>query len=115
VCDVDDHRRLAAAKDQARAQRIELAISNPSFELWALLHFQDQTAWIHRDTVRAKLKNHIPGYKKELPFEQLERSYQKACERAATLDKRHARNGVEGENPSTQVVRLCGLIRAKRP
>jgi RloB-like protein len=38
VFDIDEHPLIREAKDQAKANRIELAISNPCFELWALLH-----------------------------------------------------------------------------
>lgn len=114
VCDVDDHPRLADAKVQAAHWGVDLAISNPSFELWALLHLQDQTAWIHRDKVRQKLKEHIPDYDKNLPFERLDRTYAKACERAAVLEKRHVRDKTDG-NPSTGVFHLCALIRGKGP
>src|ERR1017187_8009342 len=40
VFDVDDHRLIVEAKEQAKANGVEVAISNPCFELWALLHFQ---------------------------------------------------------------------------
>src|SRR6185295_17099142 len=49
VFDVDEHGRLADARQQARDNGIELAVSNPCFELWALLHFQDQTAYLARE------------------------------------------------------------------
>ncbi len=45
VFDIDEHPLIPEAKDQASANGIELAISNPCFELWALLHFQDQRAY----------------------------------------------------------------------
>jgi hypothetical protein len=40
VFDIDSHPNLPDARQQARANGIELAISNPCFELWLLLHFQ---------------------------------------------------------------------------
>jgi hypothetical protein len=45
VFDVDEHPYVAEAQQQARDNKIDVAISNPCFELWALLHFQDQHAW----------------------------------------------------------------------
>src|SRR5579863_6447941 len=44
VFDVDAHPHLNEAKNQARDNGLNLAISNPCFELWVLLHFQDQRA-----------------------------------------------------------------------
>ena len=46
------HQALKLAQDN----QIELALSNPSLELWYLLHFQDQNAYIHRDKAAAELK-----------------------------------------------------------
>ena len=42
VFDIDEHPFVPEAKQQARDNGIEVAISNPCFELWALLHFRDQ-------------------------------------------------------------------------
>jgi RloB-like protein len=41
VFDVDEHQLIHEAKEQAKANGVELAESNPCFELWVLLHFQD--------------------------------------------------------------------------
>src|SRR5271156_3507691 len=46
VFDVDEHPYLAEAQQQARVNGIKVAVSNPCFELWALLHFQEQHAYI---------------------------------------------------------------------
>lgn len=68
VFDVDEHPHLHDARQQARDNGIDLAVSNPCFELWALLHFQDHTAHIERADARRRLKRHLPGYEKALPF-----------------------------------------------
>ena len=39
----------------ARDHKINLAITNPSFEFYYLLHFQDQTGWLERDAVKKLL------------------------------------------------------------
>jgi hypothetical protein len=111
VFDVDDHARLADALQQARANGIELAVSNPCFELWALLHFQDQTAFVDREKVRAFLKKHLPDYRKALPFDQMWLGYEEAVRRAEHLDRRCEERGCPGDNPSTGVYRLTELIR----
>lgn len=43
------HPGLTDAIEQARQNGIWLAISNPCFELWLVLHFQDQSAWLDSD------------------------------------------------------------------
>lgn len=112
VFDIDEHPRLHDACQQAQANEIELAISNPCFELWALLHFQEQNAPLDRGQARQLLKNHLPRYDKELPFEQMDAHYAEAVRRAETLDKRHNDINESGANPSTSVYRLTESIRA---
>jgi RloB-like protein len=101
VCDVDSHPKIPEAKVQARDNGIPMAISNPCFELWALLHFQDQNAYIDRVPLRALCKEHMPGYDKKLPFEKLLSGLPMALQRAQQLRLRHQRNETEGGNPST--------------
>ena len=40
VFDRDEHEWFAEAMEQARANHMRVALSNPSFELWLLLHFE---------------------------------------------------------------------------
>jgi hypothetical protein len=112
VYDVDAHPKLADAFQQARDNEIKLAVSNPCFELWLLLHFSDQTAHIERDKVRFMLRKHLPGYKKRVDFEKLKSRYTDAVKRANLLKKRCQENGDEGANPSTGVHKLTERIVA---
>lgn len=111
VFDVDDHPNLAEALDQASANGIQVAASNPCFELWAFLHFKKQSAWIHRDPLRRKLCEQLPNYAKELPFERLERSYPDALRRARELEREAGTEGETYRNPSTYVHHLTERIR----
>src|SRR5262249_48969111 len=52
------------ALDLARRKDIRLAISNPCFELWYLLHFQDHNAFVSRDVICRLLERWIEGYHK---------------------------------------------------
>jgi hypothetical protein len=115
VFDVDEHAKLADARQQARDNGIELAVSNPCFELWALLHFQSQTAYLERQAARSRLKTHLPGYDKDLPFARLQAGYEEAVRRAAHLERRCEDRGCPGDNPSTGVHRLTERIRNKAP
>lgn len=112
VYDVDQHPKLADAYQQARDNGIELAISNPCFELWLLLHFADQNAHIERNKAAALLRTHIPGYRKRAPFSVLRQGYEDAVNRAKILKKRCETGGNSGGNPSTEVYRLTEQIRA---
>lgn len=110
VFDVDEHHHLPEARDQARANGVELAISNPCFELWALLHFQDQTAHLSREAARSTLKVHLPRYAKVLPYGELETRRDAAVGRAESLDRQCERDGEPCRNPSTGVYRLVVRI-----
>jgi hypothetical protein len=113
VFDVDEHPNLSKARALALKEGIEMAISNPCFELWALLHFQDQRAHVERDSVTSMLRNHIREYEKLLPYERLTPQYQNAVTRAKALDVAAEHHDECGRNPSTTVYRLTELIRTK--
>jgi hypothetical protein len=111
VFDVDAHPRLPDAKQQASAHGIQLAISNPCFELWALIHYQDHTRYESGSEVVRLLKVHVPMYGKVLPCDELELRYRDAVLRARVLDQR-VRSGLSDGNPSTGVHILTERIRA---
>jgi hypothetical protein len=113
VFDVDEHPNLSKACALASKEGIEVAISNPCFELWALLHFQDQRAHVERDVVASMLRNHIHDYDKLLPYERLSPQYQAALTRAMALYSEADRHGDCRRNPSTSVHKLTELIRTK--
>jgi hypothetical protein len=111
VFDIDEHPRIADAVDQANANGVLLAISNPSFELWALLHFQDQTAYLDRHEARRLLKGQLPDYDKKLPANLLPR-YEDARRRACWLADDHQRAGSSRmDNPSSSVWILVDALR----
>jgi hypothetical protein len=111
VFDVDTHPFLPEAKQQARDNGISVAISNPCFELWILLHFQEQHAHIERGAVQRLCREHLPDYKKRPPCDRLAPRCAEAMHRAAELDQWHGTRGTTGENPSTGVYRLVDRIQ----
>jgi hypothetical protein len=111
VFDVDEHPDVPEAKQQAVANEIHLAISNPCFELWLLLHFQAQTAHIARDHLQLHVRKNLPRYEKEVPYEMLEGNYEEALKRAQDLDLMHDRNGNTGGNSSTGIYKLTERIK----
>jgi hypothetical protein len=113
VFDVDDHPHLSEARDLARANSVALAISNPCFELWALLHFTEQRSSIERHRVREELKRYLPRYEKELEFSKVHVGYSDAVRRATELDDEAGRHGSPDRNPTTGVYRLTEIIRTK--
>lgn len=111
VFDVDEHARLQEAVRVAAAEDIRLAVSNPCFELWLLLHFADHGSHAERKRIRDHLRKHLPAYGKHVRFEPLSGGYEAAVKRAAELDRRHEAAGTQGGNPSTGVYRLTERIR----
>jgi hypothetical protein len=113
VFDVDDHPNLDQALALARTSRIEVAMSNPCFELWALLHFEEQTAHIERRLLVPQLRKHCPDYEKKLPFEKLVPNHEDAVQRARALWDGAARDQDPGRNPTTGVFHLTEIIRSR--
>ena len=113
--DRDDHARFDAAKDMAHANRIHLAVSDPCFELWGILHYQNQDASLDRADCQKKLEVLCPGYKKggakvfDDP-EVIEKRYEVAVERAENLLLRREEEDRPEGNPSTSVHRLTEHI-----
>lgn len=112
VFDVDDHPNWRNAKQMGLDNGFSLAISNPSIELWLLLHFREQPGMRHRDKIRSLLREHDSDYEKHVKFERYQDYVQIACERAAKLDAiAFETENVDG-NPTTGFYRLVGAIRS---
>jgi hypothetical protein len=110
VFDIDEHEYVPEAKDTAAAHKIKLAISNPCFELWLLLHFQDQRPHIERRQVQSACRGYMPGYVKEVPLELVFPHHQEAVDRAVALDIWQQEQQRPGGNPSTGVYQLTERI-----
>lgn len=115
VIDRDEHHDFAQTVLDAKTKNINVAHSNPCFELWLLLHFENQTAHIERQNVISKLsrymsytKNMNSAYaitKTKLPFanenaKKLLLKHKTDCERFDVLEC----------NPSTKVYKLVEKI-----
>lgn len=114
VFDVDTHPYLAEAMEMAAKHGISLAISNPCIELWFLLHFTAQTAYIEcRDAVRTVSGE--TGTGKSLTPDALQilgEKFDIAKERAQHLDRKHCGDGTPYPgNPSSGVWRLIDAIQ----
>ena len=114
--DRDDHKRFDEARDLARGNDIRLAISNPCFELWGILHYQEQNAPLERQECQRKLGKLCPDYNAGAgkvfgDREAIERRYSVAVERASLSVKRREDEGAPRGNPSTTVHLLTEFIR----
>lgn len=118
VFDVDEHHDINQVINRARQKRVNVAVSNPCFELWLVLHNQDQTANIHRRKIQrlAQELGLIEGKSiDDSSFTHLLEKYENAKRRAKELDRWHEGNGSPPRsNPSTGVWRLVDSIRDGR-
>jgi hypothetical protein len=107
-----NHPGLREAIEQARQNNIQLAVSNPCFELWLILHFQDQGAWLDNNTAR-RTRRSLDGSKdKGLDAAKYVPLAADAARRATELDQRHLRNGASfpNDNPSSGMHRLLASV-----
>jgi hypothetical protein len=112
VFDIDEHPLIAEAKQKASSNGIKLAISNPCFEFWLLLHFVYHSAPISRQEARRECEARMNGYQKHIPGDALFPLLGTALENAQRLAKWHETRQTVGENPSTEVYKLIERLRA---
>lgn len=118
VFDGDEHKANSIenwhqALRVAQEEDIHLAISNPNFEYWYLLHYQDQTGYLTRQQAKRLLKNHVPKYEKYDVFyqEELQLRTEAAISRAKQVVNQALANALEPySNPCTHVWELVELI-----
>lgn len=114
IFDVDEHPRLAEALEMARANDIHIALSSPCLELWFLLHFENQTAYINRHDAQARAKRHLKCGKEltEAALALLVDEFAEAKSRAQALAMKHEADGSQHPwNPHSEVWRLVDVIR----
>jgi hypothetical protein len=98
------------SRPPSRRAKISLAISNPCFEFWLLLHFTEHEAWLNgAGAVKTKLCRHLAGYDKtEVDFAHFAPGvHRDAIDRAQRLS-----NGGRSHtnNPSTTMWRLAKAV-----
>ncbi|ADJ48023.1 hypothetical protein AMES_6198 [Amycolatopsis mediterranei S699] len=109
VVDVDEF-DVAKAVVTARRVRVNLAISNPCFEYWLLLHFEACTAPLtcYSDVAR-RLRRHVPEYDKTaLRFADYASGVDAAVERS--LGRGHVLTTEHEHNPATGVWALVKKV-----
>ena len=115
MMDRDNHPDFDNVIAMCRARGIEVARSNPCFELWLVLHFDDFDKPISSGDIQTRLHKLLPQYhhrQSPMPsFESLLDKVQEAEQRAARqLEARVAERDPFG-NPSTTVGCLTQAIR----
>jgi len=114
VYDVDDtpRGRLTEARDRARKTGLRLAVSNPCFELWLLLHFRDSPGARQRADVQRMQEGYTPGYGKHVDFSLFCDGLADAERRSCELDSQARGDGEPHRNPTTGMYLLVSSIRS---
>ncbi len=108
-----------AALEQANSKNVNVAYSNPSFEIWYLLHFEYRNTALDRDEVVEKLKS-IMGYEKNQCglFNMLKNSQANAIANSKRLLATYGAGGREvvpsEDNPVTTVYKLVEVLNKLR-
>lgn len=110
--------KLTKARAMAQKADVQIAISNPCFEFWYLLHFRYSTGYLRDyDAVVALLKNDLPAYEKTSDvIAQLASHLDEALRNAARVEAYHVENDEAlpfhlTVNPFTDVYRLVECLR----
>ncbi|GAA2724031.1 RloB family protein [Actinocorallia aurantiaca] len=98
-----NHPNLAQAIDLARAHGIRLAISNPCFELWLVLHHRDHGSFADTETIERLSRSLDKRSGKSIDPAVYMPLREKAARLAERLAARHERNGTRfpHDNPSS--------------
>jgi len=120
VFDGDEHRLENPANwndalQIAKSKDIHLAISNPCFEFWYLLHYREYAGNLPRQEAQRLIRNYVADYKKAdklwpIPLEPLTTE---AIRRAKQLAERAQAEGLQPHtNPCTTVSELVESLLA---
>jgi hypothetical protein len=89
------------------------ALSNPNFEYWLLLHFEDPSGHKTARECKEKLKRYLPNYNKSIPISRFtEDRIRAAVKRAEQQDVPQCKDWPK--NPGTTVYRLINHIHEAR-
>ena len=124
VFDRDDNTNAMLSKEKQMAikEGYQIAFSNPSFEVWFLLHFNNQTTPVENCETAIKLlkkKGRLEQYEKNKEvYEQLkplqEAAIDRAKKRVAALQAEHTEILSRESNPVTTVAELVEYLNSKQ-
>lgn len=110
------HPNLKEAIQLARANDIKLAISNPCFELWLILHHQDYNRFVNTPNAERESRALDGRSGKSINASQYMPLRDKAVRRARLLDHKHQRDGSNfpENNPSSSMHEFLAAIEPPR-
>lgn len=112
--DRNEHLNIEIAIQNARKNNIKTAMTNPCFELWLVLHQENRSGHVSKESIQKRSQalgitegKHLSETGKKLFYEK----YDDAKNRAQRLEKQHIGNGSKSwENPSSQVWRFVDRL-----
>lgn len=109
-----NHPNLKQAINLAKEHGVRLAVSNPCFELWLMLHFEDQTAFMNTCDAERRSRELDGRAGKRIDVNMYMPLRSNASARAVKLSQRHGRNGTvfPQDNPSSS---MCDLLATIEP
>lgn len=107
-----NHPNLKEAVRLAGEHGIRLAVSNPCFELWLILHFEDQTAFMSTDEAERRSRGLDGRAGKRIDATKYLPRRGDAKNRAVRLSRRHGANNTPfpQDNPSSTMHALLAAI-----
>ena len=72
---------------QSKSKNYSLAVSNPKFEYWLLLHFEDGKKATNSNQCSERLKRHLPNYNKHIDEKKIKPNIEQAIQRAEQQDQ----------------------------
>lgn len=116
VFDRDDHPNWRSALVEARDAGLHVADSNPCFELYGLLLYEEHTAYLSTGQAQSRLKQLDADYdharRPVLRFDDVRGAVEVAHGRACTLVERAENHHDDAhENPSTRVHLLVARLK----
>ncbi|MCI9889787.1 RloB domain-containing protein [Micrococcales bacterium 31B] len=106
------HPGLEAAVREAAREGIKLAISNPCFELWLILHREDSTKYLSSAEARTMFEKTFGVKSKHVNVAFTDAQISAAIRRSKQLETRHEANAstTPDNNPSTTMYQFIEAI-----
>ncbi|NNA93456.1 RloB family protein [Pseudomonas gessardii] len=115
IFDRDEHPLVEESILLAKEHKIDVAFSDPCFEIWPILHLQNYGAQDHRHEVQKKLAEMMNTYEHDkgaiIDYEAIKDNFQIAYDRASRLNLARTEENCPNGCPSTTVGELVLKIK----
>jgi hypothetical protein len=107
-----NHPHLKRAMTKAADREVRVIVSNPCFELWLILHFEDQTAFMNTDEAERRSRKLDGRAGKRIDASIYMPHRREAARRAVSLTQRHEQNRTffPNDNPSSSMYEFLASV-----